>query len=127
MKHVYWRRWGIETSFSELKYTVGLINFHSRQDKLIMQEQYAGLVIFNATACIAAMIPISHSERGFAYAVDFTMVVHVFRACLRPFSKAPPDEMYADMSKYRHMLKDGRHNMRLLHPKSAVYFTYRVS
>lgn len=127
MKRIYWRRWGIETSFKELKYAVGLINFHSRQDKLIMQELYAGLIIFNATARIAAMIPIAHSERGFAYAVDLTMVVHVFRVCFRPFSKAPPDEMYADMSKYRHMLKDGRHNMRLLRPKSAVYFTYRVS
>lgn len=127
MKRVYHLRWGIETSFAELKYAVGLINFHSRQDKLIMQELYAAMIMFNATARIAAFIEVKRSERGFAYAVDFKMVVHIFRKYFRPFTKAPPGDMYTDMEKYRHMVKNGRHNMRLLRPKSAVYFTYRIS
>lgn len=127
MKRVYWHRWGIETSFRELKYALGAINFHSQKDKFILQELYAHLVMFNAVSRVAAAIPVVNSEKGWAYAVDFKMVVHIFRIYYRHFNKAPPDQMYADMTRYRHMIKNGRHSMRLLKPKSAVYFTYRVA
>lgn len=127
MRSVYHMRWGIETSFLELKYALGAINFHSKKDKFILQELYAHLVMFNAASRIAACIPVKQSERGWGYAVDFKMVVHIFRIYFRHFNKAPPDDMYADMTRYRHMIRDGRHNMRLLKPKSAIYFTYRVA
>ena len=127
MKRVYWLRWGIETSFRELKYALGAINFHSKKDKYILQELYAHLVMFNATSRVAAAIPATNSETGWGYAVDFKMVVHIFRIYYRHFNKAPPEKMYADMECYRHMIKDGRHSMRLLKPESAVYFTYRVA
>ena len=127
MKRIYWLRWNIETSFKELKYALGAINFHSKKDKFILQELYAHLIMFNATARVAAHIPVEYSEKGYTYAVDFKMVVYIFRKYFRPFSKDPPEDMYADMKQYRHMLKDGKHNIRLLKPKSAVYFTYRVA
>ena len=127
LKRIYWLRWGIETSFRELKYAVGAINFHSKKDKFILQELYAHLIMFNAASRAAAAIPATNSDKGWTYAVDFKMVVHIFRIYFRSFNKAPPDEMYADMTRYRHMIKDGRHSMRLLKPKSAVYFTYRVA
>ncbi len=127
MKRLYWRRWGIETSFRSLKYALGAINFHSRKDNFILQELYAHLVMFNAVSRAAANIPSSVSETGRVYVVDFKMVVHVFRTYFRSFNKAPPDDMYADMTRYRHMIKDGRHSKRLLKPKSAVYFMYRVA
>lgn len=127
MKRIYWLRWGIETSFRELKYAVGAINFHSRKDAFILQELYAHLIMFNAASRAAAEIPPLNSERGHIYAVDFKMVVHIFRCYFRHFNHAPPEEMYADMKRYRHMVKRGEHNIRLLKPKSAVYFTYRVA
>lgn len=127
MKRIYHKRWGIETSFRELKYAVGTINFHSKKDKFILQELYAHLVMFNAASRIAAHIPIECSEAGWSYAVDFKMVVHIFRIYYRHFNKAPPGKMYADMTRYRHIVKDGRHSMRLVKPKSAVFFTYRVA
>ena len=127
MKRIYHMRWGIETSFLELKYALGAINFHSKKDKFILQELYAHLVMFNATSRVAACLPVEYSDKGYPYAVDFKMVVHIFRIYYRHFNKAPPDEMYADMTRYRHIVRDGRHSMRLLKPKSAVYFLYRVA
>ncbi len=127
MKHIYHLRWGIETSFRELKYALGAINFHSKKDEFILQELYAHLVMYNAASRAAANIPVTKSESGWAYAVDFKMVVHIFRTYFRNKDKAPPENMYAEMSMYRHMIKYGRHNIRLLKPKSAVYFTYRVA
>lgn len=127
MKRIYWLRWGIETSFRELKYAIGAINFHSRKDTFILQELYAHLIMFNAASRIAAEIPSLNSEGRHIYAVDFKMVVHIFRCYFRHFNHAPPEEMYADMKCYRHLVKRGGHNIRLLRQKSAVYFTYRVA
>ena len=36
MKKLYHTRWGIETSFRELKYALGAINFHSKKDEFIL-------------------------------------------------------------------------------------------
>ena len=58
---------------------------------------------------------------------DLVIGIYKTQEEFRSFNKAPPEEMYADMTRYRHMIKDGRHSMRLLKPKSAVYFTYRVA
>mgnify|MGYP000615202485 FL=1 len=40
-------RWGIETSFRELKYAIGLCCFHSKKVEYIMQEIYARLILYN--------------------------------------------------------------------------------
>ena len=47
IKELYHLRWGIETSFRELKYTIGLVNFHAKKEEFILQEIYARLVIYN--------------------------------------------------------------------------------
>ncbi|MBD8501263.1 IS4 family transposase, partial [Paenibacillus arenosi] len=41
IKLLYKMRWGIETSFRALKYTVGLTNFHAKKQKSIVQEIFA--------------------------------------------------------------------------------------
>lgn len=33
LKNLYASRWGIETSFRDLKYSVGLVNFHAKRRK----------------------------------------------------------------------------------------------
>ena len=38
IKKLYAMRWGIETSFRELKYAVGLTSFHSKKREYIIQE-----------------------------------------------------------------------------------------
>ena len=49
LRELYARRWGIETSFRELKYTVGLIHLHSRKSDLVLQEIFAAFTVFNFT------------------------------------------------------------------------------
>lgn len=50
---LYAKRWGIETSFRELKYTVGLIHLHSRKSGLVLQEIFAAFTFFNFTQAAA--------------------------------------------------------------------------
>ena len=47
IRNLYRLRWGEETSFRELKYTIGLINFHSQQREYIIQELIARMIVFN--------------------------------------------------------------------------------
>ena len=47
IKFLYGVRWGIETSFRELKYAVGLNAFHAKNREYIKQEIYAKLLFYN--------------------------------------------------------------------------------
>ena len=47
LKELYFMRWGIETSFRDLKYTVGLLHFHSKKVEYILQEIFARLIMYN--------------------------------------------------------------------------------
>ena len=52
VKKIYSMRWGIETSFRDLKYPLGLLNFHARKTELIYQEIYAHLLLHNFVSLI---------------------------------------------------------------------------
>ena len=45
-------RWGIETSFRDIKYAAGMVFFHSRKNELILQEIYAKLILYNFSEAI---------------------------------------------------------------------------
>src|SRR5699024_7255543 len=47
IKALYHMRWGIETSFRELKYAIGLTHFHSKKPDYIRQEIWARLILYN--------------------------------------------------------------------------------
>lgn len=47
IKELYRKRWGIETSFRELKYALGLSALHSKKRELIKQEIYARILLYN--------------------------------------------------------------------------------
>ncbi|MEY8676417.1 transposase [Thomasclavelia cocleata] len=46
-RDLYCKRWGIENSFRELKYAIGLNALHSKKRKLIQQETYARMILYN--------------------------------------------------------------------------------
>ncbi|NLD06552.1 transposase [Lactobacillus amylovorus] len=54
MKKLYHLRWGIESSFRKLKYDLGCIQFHSKQDNFIEMEIYAHMIMFNTVSQINA-------------------------------------------------------------------------
>ena len=52
IRELYHLRWGIETSFRDLKYTLGLVNLHGKRDAFAEQEIWAALTMFNFTSRI---------------------------------------------------------------------------
>ncbi len=56
LKEIYRLRWGIETSFRELKYAIGLTSFHARKAEYIKQEVFARLLLYNYCELITTVV-----------------------------------------------------------------------
>ncbi|MCL1843545.1 MAG: transposase [Defluviitaleaceae bacterium] len=130
MKHIYKLRWGIETSFRELKYTVGLTNFHAKKQEFIAQEIFARMIMYNFAEIITAHVVISQSDTKHDYKANFTIAVLVCRRFLRLRCNEPPVDVEALIRKNVLPLRPFRNGQpyeRKPRPKSVVSFVYRVA
>ena len=89
LKHLYHLRWGIETSFRQLKYTIGLSLFQSKKVEYITQEIFARLTMYNFCELITSHVVIQKKRRKYVYQTNFTAAVHICRQFLRG-DIAPP-------------------------------------
>ena len=80
---LYYSRWGIESSFRKLKYTIGLSSFHSYKPEYIKQEIWAKLIAYNMTeTMITCTVTEAHNTKH-EYKVNFTVAAHICRVFLR--------------------------------------------
>jgi IS4 transposase len=63
LREIYKRRWGIETSFRELKHLIGMANFHSKKREFIVQEIFARLVMYNFVSIITVAVTVPTSGK----------------------------------------------------------------
>lgn len=76
IRELYHLRWGIETSFRDFKYTLGLVNLHDKRDAFAEQEIRAALTMFNSTSRIAREAVVKQPSNGvYAYRVNFKIAV----------------------------------------------------
>ena len=127
LKELYRMRWGIETSFRALKYTIGLINFHAKKRERILQETFARMILYNFAEMITSHVIISQASMEYTYQVNFTVAVHVCRQFLRLSDHAPPLHVEALIRKNILPIRPGRKGTRKIRHKSAVSFLYRVA
>ena len=125
LKRLYKMRWGIETSFRELKYTVGLRYFHGKKADFIRQEIFARLVMYNFTEYITARTVFKKQENKYFYMANFSRAVHICKELFR--GRADPDCVEAVIGRYLSPIRPGRSNRRNLRQQEAVYFIYRAA
>jgi hypothetical protein len=124
---LYRLRWGVETSFRELKYVLGLTAFHSKKIDLIKQEIYAKLIMYNFCELITLHVVITQKPRKYTYQVNFTMAIHICkRYFLKLFDKDPPN-IEALILRYILPIRTGRNYPRNIKSQSSVSFIYRVA
>ena len=125
IKELYNKRWGIETSFRELKYAIGLNALHSKKRKLIQQEIYARIILYNFCQRIVQEVRIPKKEkRKYEYQVNFTRSFHILRYFLRKKGgSAPPVDNL--IVKEILPIRPGRSDTRNVKPKTVVCFNYR--
>ena len=127
IKDLYHLRWGIETSFRDLKYTLGLVNLHGKSDSFAEQEIFANLIAFNFTSRICRHVTIRQPKSGvYFYKVNFKMAVMLCREFIRT-PNADTEKLMTEIARYSVPFRPGRQDQRNLRVKSFPGFVYRVA
>ncbi len=85
----------IETSFRKLKYTIGLISYHSYKLKHSKQEILAKLITYNATEILINHCVIGTDwKKKYTYSINFTVAAYLCRIYLRLLTEA--DSIYVN-------------------------------
>ena len=125
IKRLYAMRWGIETSFRDLKHTLGLLHLHAKKVEFILQEIFAKLTMYNFCELITQSVVIQQEQKKYAYKVNFSDAV---RVCFEFFlGNVPPPNVEAVLMKYISPIRPGRKDTRKQTQKPVVSFSYRVA
>ena len=120
IKELYYRRWGIETSFRELKYAIGLASLHGKKKEFMLQEVFARLVLYNYTSLIAHCVEIPEGKR-----VNISVAAYFCRQFLR--RKIAPSLVLENIIKHLSPIRPGRQFQRYQNLISPIGFQYRIS
>ena len=125
LKKLYASRWGIETSFRDLKYTMGMLDFHSKKVGCIQQEIYAHLTMYNFAEMITSHVVIKKKQRKYTYKANFSIAAHMCRKFYRGITSPPNLETI--ISRNLVPIRPDRHRVR--YPTARIFrgFLYRVA
>ena len=124
LKELYAMRWGIETSFRDLKYTLALSYFHSKKTENILQEIFARLTMYNFAELITSHVVVKQKNRKHSYRINFAAAVHI---CRNFFLKnISPSDVEALLLMHLLPVRHRSTNLRKVSSKSAPSFTYRI-
>lgn len=70
IKELYKKRWGIETSFRELKYSDGLVHNHHKKKDSVIKEIYSRMILFNFCESIFQHIDICKESKKYIYQLN---------------------------------------------------------
>lgn len=127
IKEIYHMRWGIETSFRQLKYSIGLAHFHAKKVAFILQEIYAKLTMYNFCESITNHVVIEQSDTQHDYQVNFTIAVTVCMHFFKLKNNMPQFNVEVLIQKNILPVRPGRKDPRKVKARSAISFLYRVT
>ena len=125
LKYLYHLRWGIETSFRQLKYTIGLSLFQSKKVEYITQEIFARLTMYNFCELITSHVVIQKKRRKYVYQTNFTAAVHICRQFLR--GAVPPPKVEDLIKVHIVPIRPGRSTPRRTKNIKFNGFFYRIA
>lgn len=124
LKDLYAMRWGVETSFRDLKYSLALSYFHSKKTENILQEVFARLTMYNFAELITSHVVIKQKSRKHLYKINFAAAVHI---CRNFFLKnISPSDVEALLLMHLLPVRHRSANLRRGSPRAAPSFTYRI-
>ena len=126
LKSLYSMRWGIETSFRSLKYTLGLIYFHSKKAENILQEVFAKLIMYNFSQMVTSTVIIKQKKRTLTCKVNFSAAIHICSDFL--LKNISPPKVEALIAKYIVPVRDSKPNTcKPVHQRYSISFLYRIA
>lgn len=124
LKELYSLRWGIETSFRFLKYTVALNAFHSIRRDFIIQEIYARIILYNFTKMVLHCIDPPQKAAKYKYKVSVTDAVVTCRDFM--IHKIKNAEIRELLCRYRTDIRPGRTFPRKVRSKRYIALNNRT-
>ena len=122
----FYLRWGIETSFRDLKYIVGMLKFHSKKSCFVTQEIYAALIMHNMTVVVSQCVEIHQRKRKYEYKIRFSNAVCIVKSLLTGGVSPPAAEML--IRKNLSPIRPNRGYPRKKTPlKAKIQFVYRIA
>lgn len=125
IKKLYGLRWNVETSFRALKYAVGMVNLHAKNEDYVRQEIYAHLIMYNFSCRIAVCAQMEEKDGKYEYQVNLTMAVHFCRAFF--LAQMDAAQTMAKIERYILPIRPGRQDKRKMKTKTFISFLYRVA
>lgn len=125
IRTLYNLRWGIETSFRALKYTVGLLHFHTKKTENILKEIFARISLYNFSSLVALFSAIPASDRKYPCKVKFSVAVHLCRQFI--LGSVSPPVLEALLLRHTFPIRTGRSFPRVPSLRKPVSFAYRIA
>jgi len=123
IKYIYGLRWNIETSWRDLKHTIGTANFHSKSPEYIEHEILCRMILYNFSTIITMEIPIKKKTEKWTYQVNLSMAIKICAAFLSDHTACGNIECV--ISRYILPIKPDRTYERRLRFQVPASFTYR--
>lgn len=123
IKHIYHLRWGQETSFRDLKHTIGTANFHSKSPQYIEYEILCRMTLYNFCTIITIEVPIEKKTGKWEYQVNLSMAIKICFAFLS--GHMGPGNVNDLVSRYILPVRPGRTCARHIRFQAPASFTYR--
>lgn len=125
IKEMYHKRWGIETSFRELKYNIGLTHLHSIKIDTILKEIYSKLIMFNYCMAIIYGVAINKKTDTYMYQSNIHLAVRFCKESFRLNNNSI--NVCFLISQNLVPIRPNRQHKRNILPKGVVCFQYRVA
>lgn len=123
IKHIYSLRWGIETSYRDLKHTIGTANFHSKSPQYIEYEILCRMILYNFCTVITMEVPIQKEPGKWDYQVNLSMGIKICFAFL--LGRVAPGNVNGLIGQYILPIRPNRTYARQLRFQAPASFAYR--
>jgi hypothetical protein len=125
IKELYHLRWGIETSFRDLKYTAGLVNLHAKNEDSVLQEIYAHFTMYNFCSRISRKVKIKQNNvNKHEYQANFKFAFYICRCFLA--GELNSHQVLRRIRRYTEPIRPGRKDTRKMRQTCFVGFNYRM-
>ncbi len=124
LRELYHKRWGIETSFRDLKYTLALTHFHAKKRPFIKQEIFSRMTLYNFASLLRLHTIFTQPEGKYLYRVNAAFAAHIAREFLLGFISAVKVEPL--IAKFLLPVRPGQQKPRNMRVKRPASFQYRM-
>ena len=124
LRELYHKRWGIETSFRDLKYTLALTHFHAKKRPFIKQEIFAKMTLYNFASLLRLHAIFAQPEGKHLYRMNSAFAAHIAREFLLGF--VPAAKVEPLIAKFLLPVRPGQQKPRNMRVKRPSSFQYRM-